>query len=206
MEGGKTMKAFSFIVLGVCVLLTCGCDRDLTPSYQKQIAELKEENQQLSKETTGLKEENLKLNEQVETLSGFESGERQKALPTLSKIAIAKRSGFVDKDDDNVKEKLVVYVKPYDSNLDVIKAAGSVTVQLWDLEQTSAKAMLKEWVIAPQELSKMWMGAFMTDYYRLLFDVDPSGLKVGREYTIKVTFTDYISGKVFKEQKVVTLN
>ena len=206
MEGGKTMKAFSFILLGVCVFLAGGCDRDLAPAYQKQIADLKEQNNQLSKQAEGLKEENLKLTEQVETLGALDSGQRQKALPTLSKIAIAKRSGFVDSNEDNIKEKLVVYIKPYDSNLDAIKAAGSVTVQLWDLEKAPAKAMLKEWVVAPDELSNKWMGALMTDYYRLLFDVDPSELKASADYTIKVTFTDYISGGILKDQKVVTLN
>ena len=206
MEGGKTMKALSFIILAACVILTCGCSRDLAPSFQKQVTELKEENRQLSKENTGLKEQNLKLSERLETLTAFDSGQRQKSLPTISRITIAKRSGFVDKDDDNVKEKLVVYIKPYDSNQDVIKAAGSVTVQLWDLEKTSANAMLKEWTVAPDEISKMWMGAFMTDYYRLLLDLKPAVIRPGTQYTIKVTFTDYISGSVFKEQKVVTLD
>jgi hypothetical protein len=205
MEGGKTMKALNFIVLGACAILACGCDRDLKPSFMEQIAELKEENRQLSHEAAGLKEENLKLSEQVETLGALDSGERQRSLPTTSKIAITKRSGFVDKDADNVKEKLVVYIKPYDSNLDVIKAAGSIKVQLWDLEQSSEKAMLKEWTIAPQQLTKMWMGAFMTGYYRLLLDLEPAVIQAGTEYTIKVSFTDYISGKVLKEQKVVKL-
>jgi hypothetical protein len=200
------MRALTFIILGVCILLACGCDRDLAPSYQKQIAELKSENRQLSKETASLKTENLKLSEQVETLGALDSGQRQKALPTTSKIAITKRSGFVDKNRDGIKEKLVVYLKPYDSNQDIIKAAGSVTVQLWNLEKTSADAMLKEWSIPPEELTKMWMGAFMTDYYRLLLDLKPVVIQAGTEYTIKVSFTDYISGSVLKEQKVVTLN
>ena len=50
------------------------------------------------------------------------------------------------------------------------------------------------------------MGAFMTDYYRLLLDLEPVAIEAGIEYTIKVTFTDYISGSTLKDQKVVTLN
>lgn len=200
------MRTLKFIILGVCILLACGCERDLKPSFLEQIATLKEENQQLSKETAGLKEENIQLSGQVETLTGFDSGEREKNLPTIKKITLARRTGFVDKDGDKIKEKLVVYIKPYDSNQDVIKAAGSVKVQLWDLEKASQKAMLKEWVLTAEQLNKMWMGAFMTDYYRLLLDVDTSVLKTGAEYTVKVSFTDYLSGNVLKEQKVVVFD
>lgn len=200
------MRALNFIVLGVFVLVASGCDRDLEPSFLKQIETLKEENLQLSHQTAELKEENIQLSGQVETLSGFDSGEREKSLPIIKKIAIAKRSGFVDKNKDAIKEKLVVYLKTYDRNQDVIKAAGSVRVQLWDLDKTSDMAMLKQWDIAPDQLTKMWMGAFMTDYYRLLFDIDPFALRAGAEYTLKVSFTDYISGNVLKEQKVIAFD
>ena len=200
------MRALNFIVFVFFVLVGSGCDRDLKPSFLKQIETLKEENLQLSHQTAELKEENIQLSGQVETLSGFDSVEREKSLPIIKKIAIAKRSGFVDKNKDAIKEKLVVYLKTYDRNQDVIKAAGSVRVQLWDLDKTSEMAMLKQWDIAPDQLTKLWMGAFMTDYYRLLFDIDPFALRAGAEYTLKVSFTDYISGNVLKEQKVIAFD
>jgi len=196
------MRALKFTVLSFLVFAVIGCQSSMSESLWDQINTLEGEKQQLSREAETLKAENLQLNSQVKTLSGFDSSERENVLPTIEKITLTKRTGFVDRDKDGKKEKLAVYIKPYDRNFDIIKSAGSVNVQLWDLEEEPAKSMIGQWDISPEEFSRMWMGAFMTGYYRVLSDVDTSKLQEGRGYTIKVTFTEYITGKVFKQQLV----
>jgi hypothetical protein len=196
------MRALKFTVLTFLAITASGCRSSVSESLWDQINTLEDEKQQLSREAETLKSENLQLNSQVKTLSGFDASERQNVLPTIEKITLTKRTGFVDRDKDGKKEKLAVYIKPYDKKFDVIKSAASVSVHLWDLEAEPAKSMIGQWDISPEELSEMWMGAFMTGYYRVLLDVDMAKLEEGKGYTIKVTFTEYITGKVFKQQMV----
>lgn len=199
------MKALNFTILSFFVLMGIGCQPNTGESLWKQINTLEDEKQQLSREVATLKTQNRQLDSQLKTLSGFNSDEYQNVLPTIKKIALTKRTGFVDKNKDGKKEQMAVYIKPYDAYGDAIKSAGSVNVQLWDLEKAPEESMVGQWDISPEEISRMWMGTFMTGYYRILLDPDPSTLKKGRGYTIKVTFTEYISGSVFKQQIVRSL-
>ena len=117
---------------------------------------------------------------------------------------MGKRTGFVDGNKDGKKEKLLVYIKPYDATGDAIKSAGSVDVQLWNLEERPEKAMIGQWAISPEELSQMWINSFITGYYRVSLDVNSPELEKDKGYTVKVTFTEYITGKVFEQQLVRT--
>ena len=150
-----------------------------------------------------LREENDGLRRQVETLSTLSPEIRLEAISRLEKIKIKSRSRFYDKDRDGKKELLKVYVQPIDSAGDKIKAAGSVRVQLWELNAASDGALLKEWQVEPEELKQMWVGTFFTHYYRLSFDV--GDIPGGRDSELKlnISFTDYVTGKVFEGHKIL---
>ena len=76
-------------------------------------------------------------------------------------------------------------------------------VQLWDLNRTDSNALIAKWHVEPAELKKMWVATLITINYRLPFDVDDKLAGVKGDLTVKVTFTDYIFGKVFTEQFVI---
>lgn len=117
-------------------------------------------------------------------------------------LRIAKISNFFDKDSDGRQEKLVVYVQPVDAEGDVVKAAGTVAVQLWNLNKPNGEALLGQWQVEPAALRKLWFNAFTTGY-RLTFD-RPEGLETLSEpLTVKVTFTDYLTGETFRDQQVI---
>ena len=124
-------------------------------------------------------------------------------LSKTARIKIGRRSGLFDRDNDGKKEKLIVYVKTIDEAGDAVKAAGEVVVQLWDLNAEEGEALLGKWEIGPAELKRMWAGTVMTNYYRLEFDVSELVKAEQQELTVKVRFTDYVTGKVFGEQKVI---
>lgn len=150
-----------------------------------------------------LQEENDGLRRQIETLLTLGPETRLEAISVLEKIKIKSRSGFYDKDRDGRKEVLKVYVQPIDSAGDKIKAPGSVRVQLWDLNADADAALLKEWQVGPEELKQMWVGTLLTHYYRLSFDVSDMPGGRDRELKLKVGFTDFVTGKVFQEHKMV---
>jgi len=78
-----------------------------------------------------------------------------------------------------------------------------VDVQLWDLNKTNGQALLGQWKVEPDELKKLWFATLVTINYRLTFDVTDIVESLEEQLTVKVTFTDYMTGKVFKEQKVI---
>ena len=150
-----------------------------------------------------LQAENDSLRRQIKTLSALGPEIRLEVISVLEKIKIRSRSGFYDKDRDGKKEVLKVYVQPIDSAGDKIKAPGSVRVQLWDVNADADAGLLKEWQVGPEELKQMWVGTFLTHYYRLSFDVSDMPGGRDRELKLKVSFTDYVTGKVLQEHKMV---
>lgn len=198
------MKIFQLICLGAIVLLSGGCNRDIRQSFFDDIKLLNEENSQLKNRIDELERENRQLNEQVDTLSTLELSDRKKVFPIVNNLKVSGRSGFVDSDNDEVKDRIAVYVLPYDKDNDVIKAAGNLSIQLWDLNEAEENSKLYDMDISSQELAGHWANAFMKSYYKITLDINTSNMQAGKQYTLKVKFTDYVSGRVFDTQKVIT--
>jgi hypothetical protein len=187
-----------------CILLIAGCQKaDDGSSLAVQIEQLTLEKQQLQEQIARSESEKEQLKEQLQTLSGLPEGVRLENMYSLERIKIGRLSGFFDKDDDGKRETLIVYVAPIDNDGDGIKATGSMNVQLWDLNKPGSEAMLGEWDIPPGELKKVWFKTIMAVNYRLTFDVSDKVESFDEPLTAKVSFTDYLSGKVFEDQKVI---
>ncbi len=84
-----------------------------------------------------------------------------------------------------------------------MKATGAVDVQLWDLNKEQDEALVGQWHVGPEELKGLWFATLIIINYRLTFDVGEKIEEFKEPLTVKVTFTDYLSGKVFKEQRVI---
>ena len=192
-------KLGSILAWGLLVFVT-GCQSPI----EKEFNALKGEKKQLQSEMEQTKSENEQLKTQVQYLFGLKSETRLENLYTLKGIKITGYTGFYDRDKDGKKESLIVYVQPIDQQGDAIKIGGNVDVQLWNLNEKENRALLAEWHIPPEELKTLWVGSLLTYNYRLIFDVAEKIEGVKDPLTVKVTFTDYLTGKVFAEQKVVT--
>ena len=151
-----------------------------------------------------LESENTQLTEQVNTLSTLDAAARLEALDTLDKIRIGKRTGFYDKDDNSTNETLVVYLEPLDMAQDFVKAIGAVKIQLWDLDAAANEAKPAEWTLEPADLHPTWGGTIFAGYYRIKLPLENFSDQK-KDYTVKVTFTDYLSGKVLTDQKVISV-
>jgi hypothetical protein len=76
-------------------------------------------------------------------------------------------------------------------------------VQLWDLNKKESESMLGQWQIEPNELKKLWLNSILGGSFRLVFDVSQTVKKFDRPLTVKINFTDYLSGRTFIEQKAI---
>lgn len=196
-----------FVPLCLCgFLLFAGCQEKAklhkAPQASKQkkpaLAEIS-----IQRENEGLKAENKQLKEQLENLMGIDKPARIEAISTVSSIELTDRCGIYDKNSDGKKEMLVVYLRPIDDMGDCLKAAGVVKVELWNLDVKPNEALLKSWQVEPKDLKKKWSGSLLTSYYKLQFDVNSILSGKEKELTLKAEFTDYLTGKVLKGQRVV---
>ena len=204
----KALKNSSILHFTFCILiffiLPAGCtapnDKE---SPAAKIEQLTQENKQFQEQIEQFDAENKQLKEQIQVLSGLPENVRLENLNTLDTVKIGKYTGFFDKDDDGKKEKLIVYIQPVDKQGDTIKVTGSANVQLWDLNKTDGRAMLGEWQVKPDEMKELWFATMLTINYRLTFDAAGLDENLREPLTVKLAFTDYMTGKVFTAQKVI---
>lgn len=164
---------------------------------------LRQQKSDLEAQVEKLQVKNQQLQEQVVVLSNLPSdGNDIDELYGLKKLEIARRTGLYDKNNDGTKEKLIVYLRPVDGDGDAVKAAGNVRVELWDLNQKPQKALLAKWSVGPAQLKELWLSGVLTHYYRLSLDLEKQ-VDDRKELTVKVNFTDHITGQVLEAQKAI---
>lgn len=200
-----TRISLALLLLCFCTLITAGCEETSSrkSSLTEQVSLLKQEKKQLAHQVEQSETENEQLKKQIQVLSDLQPQVEPEDIYNLQRIKISRYTNFYDKDKDGKKEKLIVYIQPIDANGDVIKAAGTVDVQLWDLNKAEDEALLGQWHITADELHERWFATILIINYRLTFDITGIVDKFDEPLTVKVTFTDYLSGKVFKEQRVI---
>jgi hypothetical protein len=198
-----------FIVLlllssAFCLPFVTGCQSaDKGPSLVEQVEQLTQEKARLQEQIEQCETQNRQLGKQVQTLSGLPEDVRLENLYSLKSVKISRYTGFYDKDKDGKDEKLIVYIRPIDEEGDEVKAGGTVDVQLWNLNKADNEALLGEWHVEPNELKKLWYATLVTINYRLTFDIAEKVDNFEDIMTVKVTFTDYLTGKVFTAQRII---
>lgn len=195
---------FSILISVFCILGTSGCNSaNEKAKMLDEIEQLKSQNKDLTEQVENTESRNKQLKDQVKVLTTLPEDIRAESLYNLESIKIGRYTDFFDKDHNGKKETLIVYIQPSDDQGDKIKASGTVEVELWDLNKPDGHAMLSQWKVEPEELKKCWFATLITINYRLTFDITDIVEDIYKPLTVKVKFTDYLSGKTFEDQKVI---
>jgi len=200
------MRIVTIILTGSLLVSAVGCENASsrkTP-LADQVEKLTQEKTQLQSQVEQSKSENEQLMQQIQVLSGLPEGVKAENIYSVHGIKLTRYTNFYDKDKDGKKEMLIVYIQPIDQEGDIIKAAGDVDVQLLDLNKADGPARLGQWHVTAEQLREIWFKTLLTVYYRLKLDVAGKVENFKEPLTVTVTFTDHLTGKVFKEQKVIT--
>lgn len=198
------MRVLTFLLAGCILGLIGGCESQSRQSpLVKELETLRQKQKELARQLEQSESKNKQLTEQITTLAGLSPEVKLGNLYNLRSVKITSFTNLYDKNKDGKKEKLIVYLQPIDQDGDIIKAAGTVEVELWSLEKKPGKALLGHWEVGAKKLRKLWYATMITTNYRLMFDIDPSIGDSKDALTVKVAFTDYLTGKVFKEQYAI---
>ena len=193
-----------FLASSLCLLVLAGCNEaNEKAQLLDQVEQLTDEKSQLTSRIEQSESQKKQLQEQVQVLSALPEDVKGENLYKLQQIKLGRFTDFYDKDDDGEKEILIVYIQIIDDQGDKMKASGTAEVELWDLDQPNGQAKLGNWKVGPQELKKLWYSTMLSINYRLTFDISEIVKDFDKPYTVKVKFTDYLSGRVFKEQAVI---
>jgi hypothetical protein len=195
----------TLLPLAAFLLFFAGCAYD-QQAYQDQLKKdfdsLRLENTELTRQIEELQQQNEQLNQQNKTLTGLDPQFRFENLHSLQDVKMHKYTNLYDKDDNGDFEKLIVYIQPMDSRGDIVKAAGGVDVELWDLKKEEANAKIGQWLIQPDQLQQLWFATIVTNY-KLTLDLDKPIEKYDQPLIVKVAFTDHLTGKTFLQQKII---
>jgi len=194
---------------GTCVLLMltamapagCGIGSARKHPLELKVEALQQEKAEVARDLEQCQVEKEQLRQQVKALAVLPKEGRENFYK-LTSVRIARFTGFYDTDKDGRREKLLVYVQPTDTNGDIIKAAGTVHVQLWNLNGPGDQSLIGEWQVEPDRLRKLWVGALVSDY-RLAFDVSLTPELLAQPLTVKIAFTDYLTGEVLRDQTII---
>jgi len=201
-KGAWPVRTLGFVATAVLISVLAGCNeaQKQPDPVAERLASLEQQNAQQAAEIEGLKGANASLRRNLEVLSGLPDKTSLEDLCRLESVSLTRYTGFYDKDEDGVKEALIVYVQPVDQQGDVVKAPGAVEISLWDLSQEPDGARLGQWRVGPKDLQKLWFSTLMRTNYRLVFDAPAGAAKTDKPLTVKITFTDCLTGQVFDNQ------
>jgi hypothetical protein len=199
---GAVLEAATGLMLVALLAAGCGIGSERKAPAQIKVQQIAQEKTELMRDLQQVRAENQQLAEQIKALSVFPEDKPVNPYK-LKRVKITRYSNFYDKDNDGKREKLIVYVEPVDLDGDAVKAAGTVDVQLWNLNNLNGQAMLGQWRIDPNDLRKLWYDTLVSANYRLVFDAPPELDVLAEPLTVKVTFTDYLTGEIFRDQYAI---
>jgi len=198
----ESLGTGALLTLTAVLLVGCGIGRERKSPLERKVRDLEREKAQLTGQLEQSEIELEQVKSQAKALAALPP-DKQQSLYTLSAVTIGRFTDFYDKNEDGKRDKLIVYLQPVDQTGDAVKAAGIVSVQLWNLNKPDGQALLGQWQVPPDALYKLWFNTLASTAYRLMFDVPATPELLAQPLTVKVTFADHLTGQVFTDQYVV---
>lgn len=198
----RPLIASVLLTLGALAIVGCGGKPSKANiELRKQNDELQAKIKTLEGERAGDKATIASLQSGATTVPSL-SQERVDELFTVTGLKLGSMTGLADLDPAKPgNDGLKIYVVPRDSSNDALKAAGAFTIEAFDL--SAKEPRIGAWTFTPAQAKQHWVG--LGWLYEYVLPCPLETMPDAKELTIKVTFTDALTQRVFTEQKVVPL-
>ena len=126
--------------------------------------------------------------------------------PILSQIVFGRYSGAVDTDDDDMDDRVRLYLNTLDQHGRMLPVAGRANVQVVAVREAEDPKLLAEQAIDPKAFDAAYREGFFGTHYTLEVDL-PADLDVDVEsVTVKVTFTHADTGRKLTAEDIFPLD
>lgn len=183
-------------VFGGCASQT---ELDLRRENEQLKSQLADTSRQLAEHQAAIDE----LNRQLQAARGFTDDDLKKIFYP-EKIVIDPLSGGEDYDGKPGDDGVTVYLRPIDRVGDVVKVAGDIRIELYDLAAPAEGKLLGEYNIGVDKASEFWYGKLMTNHYTIRCPWQKI-VPANPEITVRATFRDFLTKRVITAQTVVTV-
>ena len=192
----------TYVIVFILLWLFVGCN-DKKQLIDDSRAKLIQEKRQLQQDKAALEQEIIQLQEQVSTLQKFPP-DRMVHLVKVEKIEFGKFTraydGDIEQDPDGYDDGVLVYLVLKDNDGDVIKAAGDVQIELWNLAKTR-KILSKQ--VPLNDLQSYWLSGPLTNHYKFQLPWPKENPPLNRFLTLKLRFQEALTGKTFEEHQKI---
>jgi hypothetical protein len=211
-EHRSTVSRRPSAFIGVSLLMLCpallgiGCKGPSKPNIElrRQNQELREQVQQLQIQREAQAATIRALERQRTTVQTLPQ-ERLDQLFTAHGVRIGRLSGGADLDPDKVGDEAIrVYVVPLDQTRDRIKLSGDFVIEAFDLSDPDSP-WLGRWEFPRQGVEEHWVGQ-LTLYEYVFTCPWQDRVPSSEELTVRVTFTDALTGREFTDQRLIRIN
>jgi hypothetical protein len=190
-------------LIALAILALAGCQpAGDTDALKHELEDARNQLRQCNDDKQSLQSVIVKQQKQVDTLLDLGDKRLDKIFHVKS-IELGQYTGGVNLSgaDDN-HDAIKVYLRPLDQDGSVIKAAGAVKIQFFDLA-IAGNNLIGEYNWGVDEIGKQWSNNFVTYFYSFVcpWKAPPTH----PEITVRVEFTDYLTGQVSSAQKAVTV-
>jgi hypothetical protein len=194
-------RAPEMLLAGLAAVFLPGCWSAPNTAGQRELQTQREliarQNEQITSQKATIDE----LNKQLAAARGIKSEDLQNIFyPT--KLVIDPLSGGYDIDGRPGDEGVVLYLQPVDAAGDVLKVAGEIRIQLYDLANPPTENLIGQYVIPVEQARDLWYGKLMTNHYTIKCPW-PSGPPKHSEITVHATFIEYLTKRVVSAQGTV---
>jgi outer membrane murein-binding lipoprotein Lpp len=195
----NAFRLFRIAFLSVLAAAFCGCGSPNQVNIQ-----LRKDNQTLSDKIADLQRRNDALAAQISAEENRRGATTQELpeteldrLYTVHGLEFGKLTGGYSPDADGPDQMVKVDVYPIDGDGQVLKAAGSFRIELFDLAEPETR--LGTWTFPVEEAKGHWFGRLLL--YSYIFDCPWQTPPRHSKLMLQATFTDELTGRQFSAQR-----
>jgi hypothetical protein len=199
-DHGARATGRAVLLAGVTTLLLAGaCQSTTRIDYERELQVLRETIAGQQDQLTAQRATIDTLTEQLDTVRAIKSEDLAKIFHPVT-LEIDRHSGGYDADGQPGDDGVVVYLRPRDAEGDVLKVAGEIRIQLYDLAAPPRENLIGEYVIPVEQARELWHGKLLTNHYTIRCPW-PHGPPRHSTITINATFIDYLTQRVLSAQR-----
>lgn len=200
---GPPRPGWRLTLSAVCAAtLAAGCqptpEIDLQRELDRAREQLEAKDRQLAARQSALDD----CNKLLTTARAFTPDQLSKIIYP-ERVQIGTLSGGYSEEGRPGDEGVVVYLQPIDADDDILKVAGDIRIELFDLQMPPGQNQIGVCYYPADKVRKLWYGQLATNHFTLkcAFSTPPKHTEI----TVRATFVDYLTQRVMTDQKVVTI-